>query len=105
MRSLLCLLVVVGCRSNNIDTLPFPDGGANLDGHIDNNPGGNGSTCITACDCQPGIGCQNGRCAAGGANTYCCEASTCPAGSSCQSSSGNLRFVKPDGSAFNLTLN
>ena len=87
MRSLLALVFVLGCGTNNAPTYVVGDGGPGLDGHIDPNPTG---TCQTACDCQPGIGCQNGRCMAGTSSTYCCEASTCPGGNACQSSSGSF---------------
>ena len=87
MRSLLALVFVAGCGTNNAPTYVVGDGGPGLDGHIDPNPTG---TCQTACDCQPGIGCVNGHCAGGSSSTYCCEATTCPSGASCQSSSGSF---------------
>jgi hypothetical protein len=85
MRSLLALVFVAGCGTNNAPTYVLADAGG-LDGHIDNNPTG---TCQTACDCQPGLACTNGHCG-GGSTTYCCEATTCPAGAACQSSSGSV---------------
>ncbi len=44
--------------------------------------------CKTACDCQPGLGCFEGRCLAGIAPVYCCDSPICPAGGMCQGSDG-----------------
>ncbi|HZS42058.1 MAG TPA: hypothetical protein VFF06_34755 [Polyangia bacterium] len=82
MRNVLALataFVLAGCGSPN-GSKPISDGGANLDGHLDTSPGTAGSTCATACDCQPGLSCTSGVCANGGAAAYCCESSSCPAG-------------------------
>ncbi len=47
-----------------------------------------GTTCTTACDCMPGLGCFAGKCTTGAAPVYCCGSATCPNGSVCQNSGG-----------------
>jgi hypothetical protein len=91
MRSLFALVFVVGCGNSNPSSYTIPDGGASLDGHIDPVPG-----CMTACDCQPGLSCENGKCSAG-TKTYCCEATTCPTGNACQSTNGTFGTCQPSG--------
>jgi hypothetical protein len=44
--------------------------------------------CKTACDCDPGLGCFEGRCIAGFAPVFCCERDECPSFGVCQSQSG-----------------
>jgi len=44
--------------------------------------------CRTACDCEPGLGCVEGRCSAGNTPVYCCESERCPAGEACQHRDG-----------------
>lgn len=51
--------------------------------------------CRTACDCDPGLGCFNGRCIAGFAPVYCCEGDTCPAGQQCQHRDGEMDRCHP----------
>ena len=46
--------------------------------------------CRSACDCDPGLGCIDGRCIAGFAPVYCCEGEVCPAGQQCQHLSGEM---------------
>ncbi len=46
--------------------------------------------CRTACDCDPGLGCFDGRCIAGFAPVYCCDADVCPAGEQCQHADGRM---------------
>jgi hypothetical protein len=48
--------------------------------------------CRTACDCPSGLGCFDGRCIAGFAPVYCCDAGPCPQGQQCQHSDGNMDF-------------
>lgn len=92
-------LAALGCGGPNPSSSPSPhDGGASLDGHLEQNPGQMGSSCATACDCQPGLSCVSGSCGAGGAAYYCCESSSCPAGSMCQSASGSLSTCGGSGS-------
>lgn len=50
--------------------------------------GGAGSSCVTACDCNPGLACPNGKCGVGQVPVYCCGSMTCPNGSLCQFPSG-----------------
>jgi hypothetical protein len=56
--------------------------------------------CRTACDCEPGLGCFEGRCIAGFAPVYCCESDVCPAGEQCQSKEGPMGVCEPDPSCF-----
>ena len=53
--------------------------------------GGGGSSCMTACDCTPGLACLQGSCVMSmfGA-VYCCDNGMCPQGSFCQSSQGGF---------------
>jgi hypothetical protein len=44
--------------------------------------------CRTACDCPPGLLCDDGRCLAGFAPVFCCESDRCPVGQQCQHSDG-----------------
>lgn len=46
--------------------------------------------CRTACDCDPGLGCFDGKCIAGIAPVYCCDGNQCPAGDMCQGRSGRM---------------
>ena len=39
--------------------------------------------CMSACDCQTGFGCFNGRCLAGINPVYCCDRGFCPIGAMC----------------------
>jgi hypothetical protein len=44
--------------------------------------------CQTACDCSPGLACDGGRCVAGSAPVFCCEADRCPIGQQCEHRDG-----------------
>jgi len=44
--------------------------------------------CRTACDCSPGLMCDEGRCVAGFAPVFCCESDRCPIGQQCQHADG-----------------
>ncbi len=46
--------------------------------------------CDTACDCEPGLGCFDGRCIAGFAPVFCCDSDICPAGQQCQRRNGEM---------------
>lgn len=46
--------------------------------------------CRTACDCSPGLMCDDGRCIAGFAPVFCCESDRCPVGQQCQHRDGRL---------------
>lgn len=48
-----------------------------------------GTSCTTACDCMPGLGCFGGKCTQGAVAVYCCNSTTCPSGDACQSSTGS----------------
>src|SRR5215471_17052282 len=53
--------------------------------------GGQGATCKTACDCDPGLACRMGTCGASNiGKIYCCDSGDCPAGNFCQSSMGGF---------------
>lgn len=52
--------------------------------------------CTTACDCDPGLGCFNGRCAVGVAPVYCCDAE-CPADAACQRADAGYQTCRPAG--------
>jgi hypothetical protein len=45
-------------------------------------------TCRTACDCEPGLACIQGKCIAATAPVFCCENARCPAGEQCQHRDG-----------------
>jgi len=51
--------------------------------------------CRTACDCEPGLGCFDGRCLAGFAPVFCCQGDTCPAGEQCQHDDGRMDRCAP----------
>ena len=44
--------------------------------------------CRTACDCPPGLQCDDARCEAGTAPVFCCESDRCPVGQQCQHAEG-----------------
>lgn len=46
--------------------------------------------CRTACECDPGLGCFDGKCIAGFAPVFCCDGRECPEGEQCQSHSGSM---------------
>ena len=46
--------------------------------------------CNTACDCEPGLGCFDGRCIAGFAPVFCCDSDICPADEQCQRRNGEM---------------
>lgn len=46
--------------------------------------------CRTACDCEPGLGCFDGKCIAGFAPVFCCDGEYCPAGEQCQHRDGAM---------------
>src|SRR4051794_23319916 len=51
--------------------------------------GPEGAACTTACDCQTGLGCLQGKCMGSQLGMlYCCESKTCPTGGYCPSQSG-----------------
>lgn len=51
--------------------------------------------CRTACDCSPGLTCEDGRCIAGAAPLFCCESSRCPRGQQCQHADGSADECGP----------
>jgi len=53
--------------------------------------GGDGASCTSACDCEPGLACRMGTCGTSPIGMiYCCDSSDCPTGNICQSSSGGF---------------
>jgi hypothetical protein len=120
MRQLLLAFVVAaaGCAAQG---LPIEGGGGNGPtgggaGSGGNGGGGNngglpdlaqplsgpGGSCQTACDCQPGLACQNGSCGQTQFGMiYCCESDTCPQGNFCQSSQGGFGQCMPGGNGGN----
>ena len=52
--------------------------------------------CKTACDCNPGLGCFDGRCIAGFAPVFCCDSDTCPADQPCQRRNGAWERCEAD---------
>jgi len=49
-----------------------------------------GPTCVTACDCTPGLSCQAGHCEMLREPVYCCSGNFCPPEASCQTLEGRL---------------
>ena len=64
-------------------------GGNNGDGGLVTDGGTVGTTCTTACDCMPGLGCFANKCTVSNTPVYCCSSSDCPSGAVCQHSTGN----------------
>jgi hypothetical protein len=60
------------------------------DGGYSTDAGGAGASCMTACDCTPGLGCFGGQCVATNNPIYCCGASPCPNGAFCENSGGGF---------------
>lgn len=52
--------------------------------------------CRTACDCETGLGCFDGRCIAGFAPVFCCERDGCTEFGVCQSESGEFKRCGDD---------
>ena len=78
-------------------------GGNNGDGAVVTDGGVVGTSCTTACDCMPGLGCIGGSCAATNKPVYCCGAADCPSGAVCQRSTGpygRCGFGTPDLAGF-----
>ncbi len=78
-------------------------GGGNPDGFVITDGGAPGTTCTTACDCMPGLGCFAGKCTMGNAPVYCCGSTSCPSGDICQSMNGmygRCGFGAPDLAGF-----
>ena len=48
------------------------------------------TTCVTACDCQPGDECRAGMCHTGNVLVYCCGAPTCTGSNVCQQPDGKI---------------
>jgi hypothetical protein len=46
--------------------------------------------CKTACDCEPGLGCFEGRCLPGIVPVYCCDSDICPEAQQCQHREGGF---------------
>jgi hypothetical protein len=46
--------------------------------------------CKTACDCEPGLGCFEGRCLPGIVPVFCCASDPCPLGEQCQHREGGF---------------
>src|SRR5438045_8778600 len=61
------------------DLAEVPDGGT-----ISVDAGGTGTTCMSACDCMPGLGCFNDTCTTSARPIYCCNSPVCPANYLCQ---------------------
>jgi hypothetical protein len=67
------------------------DSTGGVNGKVDSTLGAAGASCYTACDCNPGLACINGKCNSAGVPRYCCEStSSCPSGMACQRQSGPL---------------
>ena len=112
--SILAVLMLFGCSSSNNLSSGNSDGSTDLSGVSQNSDltvepdlGGPGASCMTACDCQSGLSCnQMGTCeAVAQGMVYCCER-TCPTGNFCQSMDGTFMmcgggrdggFMRPDG--------
>jgi len=92
--------LVAGCVAQGVP-LDEPGGGGNggAGGGSGNHAvdmakplGGNGATCKTACDCEPGLACRMGTCGMSNIGAvYCCDSGMCPAGSFCQTSMGGFQ--------------
>jgi hypothetical protein len=112
MRSLVVALVLAlaGC---NAQGLPLDNGGGSgatggtgggtgggsVDMSRPRDLGGQGATCKTACDCQPGLACTQGTCRQSMfGQIFCCDSGDCPAGNICQSSSGGFAQCGQGGS-------
>ena len=67
--------------------LSFVPGG---DGGYSTDAGTVGTSCMTACDCTPGLGCFGGKCVATNNPIYCCGGTPCPSGSFCENSTGGF---------------
>ncbi len=52
--------------------------------------------CNTACDCEPGLACLDGRCIVGFAPVFCCDADICPADQQCQRRTGEWERCERD---------
>jgi hypothetical protein len=103
---LVSALALFACNNSGLDNGPGSDAGNGGDGGVQDLsvtpgnvdlsvPGGPvGATCMTACDCQPGLACdpRNNTCAMPPMQigpVYCCDdTANCPSGGTCQSSSG-----------------
>ena len=46
------------------------------------------SSCATACDCDPGLGCIAGQCALGDYPLFCCDQGSCPNNMACENRQG-----------------
>ncbi len=76
-----------------------------VDGFVITDGGVAGTTCTSACDCMPGLGCFAGKCAAATNPIYCCGSTSCPSGDICQSMNGTYGrcgFGSPDLAAFDV---
>ncbi len=51
---------------------------------------GNQGVCRTACDCEGGLDCLNGRCTFAGNFVFCCSSATCPQGQNCVNEQGEF---------------
>lgn len=49
--------------------------------------------CSTACDCMPGLSCQDGACILADQPIFCCDDSFCPSGERCEARSGGPLMI------------
>jgi len=85
------LLLMVGCTDGDAPPQLVQDIGLASLG--DGGPAdlrGVGSACTTACDCTPGLACEQMMCVSRSEPVFCCESPTCTGDSLCQFSDGQV---------------
>ena len=93
----LLILVIAGCTDGDAPPQLVQDLGLSS---LDGGPAdlqGVGAACSTACDCTPGLACENMACASAQVPVFCCGAASCTGTSVCEFPDGKVgQCDRPD---------
>ncbi len=86
------VVLMMGCTDGDAPPQLVQDIGANtlVDGGGADDLVGVGASCLTACDCTPGLACQKMQCESATVPVFCCGTASCSDDNLCQFSDGDV---------------